>query len=67
MWAKKAQLPLRLNEPNIKMFASISTITIVKSEVQLSKKQARTTNPTSSSLEPSMPSFQVLKDLQQLS
>lgn len=50
--AAKAKVPLKINEPTMKMAGSISAITVVKSKAQSSKKRARTTESTSSRPEP---------------
>lgn len=49
--AMKAKIPLRQNEPNLKMDGPFSAITVVKSEAIVTKRKSQTTESASSLLE----------------
>ncbi|KAG6703619.1 hypothetical protein I3842_07G093600 [Carya illinoinensis] len=62
-----AKVPLRANEPTMKLPGPISALTVVKSAAVITKKCPLTTELASSPLEPSIPTSQVLEQISLLS
>ncbi|KAG7979914.1 hypothetical protein I3843_05G154800 [Carya illinoinensis] len=62
-----AKVPLRANEPTMKLPRPISALTVVKSSAVITKKHPPTTESASSPPEPSIPTSQLLEQISLLS
>ncbi|KAG6641190.1 hypothetical protein CIPAW_09G056200 [Carya illinoinensis] len=62
-----AKVPLRANEPTMKLPGPISALTVVKSAAVITKKRSLNTESASSPPEPSIPTSQLLEQLTLLS
>ncbi|KAG7980996.1 hypothetical protein I3843_05G210200 [Carya illinoinensis] len=62
-----AKVPLRANEPTMKLPGPISALTVVKSAAVITKKRPLTTESASSPPEPSIPTSQLLEQISLLS